>query len=200
VNAPRAVSRPVRQIIVVWLVAAALVGAAAVGVRRYIVPPAWRGMPGGEAPNEETSLGRPAPAFVLPRLSGGGTVALAGLRGRPVVLNFWASWCAPCREETPLLVRVHRRYGDRVQFVGVDAEDRPEDARRFAQQYHVDYPLVRMEDDRLVDAYGVPGLPTTVFIDARGRIAARTVGGFVGPEGERLLVGRLDRMLQRAVP
>jgi cytochrome c biogenesis protein CcmG/thiol:disulfide interchange protein DsbE len=198
VNAPPARDvRPVRRIVVVWLVAVAAVAAAA-AARRYVVPPAPPGMPGGEM--TQASVGRPAPAFALPLLNGGGTLALASLRGRPVLLNFWASWCAPCREETPLLVRVHRRYAGRVHFVGVDAEDRPEDARRFARRYHVDYPLVRMEDDRLVDAYGLPGLPTTVFIDARGRIVARTVGGFVGAEGERLLVERLERLLHGPAP
>lgn len=143
-------------------------------------------------------VGRRAPDFSLPLL-GGGTFSLHSARGKPVVLNFWASWCAPCREETPMLVRLHKVYGPRgVQFVGVDSQDQTADARAFAAQYHVDYPLVRLDDDRLIDAYGIPGLPTTVFIGADGIVAGKVVGGFVGPEGEKLLIARLDRLLAGA--
>ncbi len=140
-------------------------------------------------------VGRPAPDFSLP-LFNGGPLSLHSLRGKPVLLNFWASWCAPCREETPLLVRLHQVYGPRgVEFVGINAEDTLADARRFIAQYSVDYPVVRMDDERLIDAYAVPGLPTTVFIGADGIVKGKVAGGFVGPEGEKLLIARLDRLL-----
>ncbi len=143
-------------------------------------------------------VGRPAPDFALPLLNGG-TLAFHSLRGRPVLLNFWASWCAPCREETPLLVRLHKIYGPRgVAFIGINAEDQPADARRFIAQYHVDYAVARLDDERLIDAFGVPGLPTTILIGADGIVAGMVVGGFVGPEGERTLTGRLDRLLAAA--
>jgi len=146
---------------------------------------------GGNAP----PVGRPAPDFTLPLL-GGGTLNLHALRGKPVVLNFWASWCAPCREEMPLLVRLHRTYGPRgVQFVGIDAEDLPADARRFIAQYHVDYRIAQTSDERLMDAYAVPGLPTTVFIGADGIVVEKVVGGFTGSTGERALTKRLDMLL-----
>lgn len=143
-------------------------------------------------------VGRQAPDFSLPLLNGG-TFSLHSTRGKPVVLNFWAAWCVPCREETPMLVRLYKVYGRRgLQFVGVDSQDQIADARAFAAQYHVDYPLVRLDDDRLIDAYAVPGLPTTVFIGADGIVAGKVVGGFVGPEGEKLLIARLDRLLAGA--
>ena len=140
-------------------------------------------------------VGRPAPEFSL-SLFDGGTLSSRSLKGKPVLLNFWASWCVPCREETPMLVRLHKIYGPRgVEFVGIDAEDRLADARRFIAQYHVDYALARLDDERVIDAYAVPGLPTTVFIGADGIVVGKVVGGFVGPEGEKLLIARLDRLL-----
>lgn len=143
-------------------------------------------------------VGRPAPEFSAP-LMNGGTFTLRSLKGKPVVLNFWASWCIPCREETPLLVRLHKVYGPRgVQFVGVDTEDQIAGARAFISQHHVEYPIARLEDERVIDAYSIPGLPTTVFIGADGVVAGKVVGGFVGPEGERFLITRIDRLLADA--
>jgi cytochrome c biogenesis protein CcmG/thiol:disulfide interchange protein DsbE len=147
--------------------------------------------PGDNAP----SVGRPAPDFSLPTFAGG-TLSLHSLKGKPVVLNFWASWCVPCREETPMLVRLHKVYGPRgVVFVGIDTQDQAGDARRFVAQYHVEYTLVSAQDERLIDAYALQGLPTTVFIGADGVVVGKVVGGFVGPEGEKLLTARLDRLL-----
>jgi thiol-disulfide isomerase/thioredoxin len=145
-------------------------------------------------------VGRPAPDFTLPLFSGG-TLALHSLKGKPVVLNFWASWCVPCREETPLLVRLHKIYGSRgIVFVGVNVEDDAGAARSFLGQYHVDYPVVRSVDDGLIDAYAIPGIPTTVFIGANGVVVDKFTGGFVGPTGEKALVTRLERLLGAPQP
>jgi len=143
-------------------------------------------------------VGRQAPHFTLPLFSGG-TLRLRDLRGKPVVLNFWASWCVPCRAETPLLVRLHKSYGPRgVVFVGVDVEDDERDARLFVAQYQVDYSLVRSADERVMRAYAIQGLPSTVFIGADGVVAEKYTGAFLGPDGEKELRTRLDRLLRPA--
>jgi thiol-disulfide isomerase/thioredoxin len=116
-----------------------------------------------------------------------------------VLLNFWASWCAPCRAETPLLVRLHKIYGPRgVVFVGVNVADASPDARRFIGQYHVEYTVVQAPDEKVMRAYALVGLPTTVLIGADGVVVAKEVGGFIGPEGERALRDQLDRLLKSA--
>ncbi len=156
--------------------------------------------PPGASPLDEAAppVGRPAPELSLPLMSGG-TFTLRSLRGKPVVLNFWASWCVPCREETPLLVRLHRVYGPRgVQFVGLDTEDQIAGARAFVAQHRVDYLVAILDDERVIDAYSIPGLPTTVFIGSDGIVMGKVVGGFVGPEGEKLLISWLDRLLADA--
>jgi len=143
-------------------------------------------------------VGRQAPDFTLPLFSGG-TLRLRSLKGKPVVLNFWASWCAPCRAEMPLLVRLHKSYGPRgVVFVGVDVEDDERDARLFVSQYQVDYSLVRSPDEQVMRGYAIQGLPTTVFIGANGVVAEKYTGAFLGPDGEKELRTRLDRLLRPA--
>ncbi len=154
-----------------------------------------------QLPSAAPPVGRPAPDFTLSLFSGG-TLSLHSLKGKPVVLNFWASWCVPCREETPLLVRLHQTYGPRgIVFVGVNVEDQDAAARQFLRQYRVDYPAVRAgDDDRVIDAYAILGIPTTVFIGADGIVMDKFTGGFVGPSGEQALVARLDRLLGTLKP
>src|SRR5262245_52009088 len=108
-----------------WRTAALVGGVVALAIASVAVVlrhPAKGPQPPGVLPPGDGAppVGRPAPEFSVPLMSGG-TFTLRSLRGRPVVLNFWASWCVPCREETPLLVRLHKLYGPRgVQFVGLD--------------------------------------------------------------------------------
>jgi len=151
-------------------------------------------------PSAARPVGRPAPDFTLPLFSGG-TLNLHSLKGKPVVLNFWASWCIPCREETPLLVRLHKTFGPRgIVFVGMNVEDDERAARQFLRQYQVDYQAVRSMDDGLIDAYAIPGIPTTVFIGSNGIVMDKFTGGFVGPGGEKALVMRLERLLGAPQP
>jgi peroxiredoxin len=97
----------------------------------------------------------------------------------------------------PLLVRTHGIYRSRgVEFVGVDVEDEAADARHFMAQYHIDFPVVHATDQRIVAAYRLLGLPTTIIIGADGVIRHRELGGFIGPEGEKRLVRGLESLLR----
>jgi cytochrome c biogenesis protein CcmG/thiol:disulfide interchange protein DsbE len=114
-----------------------------------------------------------APDFALDRLDGRGTLELSSLRGRVVVLNFWASWCKPCRAESPLLERWHRRMADRGGTVlGVDMLDVTDDAQAFIADYNLTYPMLKDGDGKGLEAFGVVQYPETFVIDRQGRIAA----------------------------
>ena len=114
-----------------------------------------------------------APALELPKLSGGGDGSLADYRGEIVVLNFWASWCEPCREESPLLERWHKRMAGRGGTVlGVDVLDVTGDAQDFIEEYGLTYPMLKDKDGDALESYGVVAYPETFVIDRDGRIAA----------------------------
>jgi cytochrome c biogenesis protein CcmG/thiol:disulfide interchange protein DsbE len=136
------------------------------------------------------AVGRPAPRVELPGLRGG-RVRLADLRGRPVVLNFWASWCPPCLAEMPEFERVHRRLGARVAFLGVNQRDQAQAAERLARSTGVTYPLAADPAGRAFDAFGGLGMPTTVLIGADGTVADI----FAGQLDETLLSERIRSVL-----
>ena len=115
----------------------------------------------------------PAPALTLPRLGSGAQASLGDYRGQVVVLNFWASWCVPCRDESPLLQRWHERIVPRGGTVlGVDALDATNDGQAFARRFHLTYPILRDRDGDTDRAFGVRGYPETLVLDRCGRIAA----------------------------
>jgi cytochrome c biogenesis protein CcmG/thiol:disulfide interchange protein DsbE len=121
-------------------------------------------------------VGRKAPDFTLAPLDGGPPVTLASLRGKPVVLNFWATWCVPCFQEHPLLVSAARGLGDRARFLGVIYEDSEEQVRAFLARQGSAYPSLLDPGSRTAIAFGIFGVPETYFIDADGKIAAKHVG------------------------
>ena len=136
---------------------------------------AARAMGGGTLGQDP--FGRKAPAFLLPRVTGNASLALDELRGRPVVLNFWASWCAPCRGEAPVLASAYRRWRDRgVVFLGIDTKDATADAVMFQTRYNVNYPSVADRRGELQASYGVLGFPETFFIGRDGMIVAKYIG------------------------
>jgi len=122
-------------------------------------------------------VGRPAAPFVL-RTFDGRDVSLERLRGRVVVLNFWASWCYPaCYEEAPALERSWRAYRDReVSVVGVAIQDRPDAARKFIADFSLSFPNAPDPDGKVSVDYGVYGVPETFFIDRAGRIRRKQTG------------------------
>jgi cytochrome c biogenesis protein CcmG/thiol:disulfide interchange protein DsbE len=151
----------------------------------------------GRDPRELPSalIDRPMPEFVLPGLSGGGEVTAAGLRGGVVVVNFFASWCAPCRVEHPLLLRLARQ--ERVHVVGIAYKDRPEDSRRFLAELGDPYRGVGVDrDGRAGIDFGLYGVPETYVVDRAGHIRKRFVGPLTPALLERELLP-LVRALER---
>jgi cytochrome c biogenesis protein CcmG, thiol:disulfide interchange protein DsbE len=172
-------------------IAVILAGAALVGLLAYGLSANEpdRGIEHAIAKGER----KPAPGIELPKLSGAGTGSLSGQRGKVVVLNFWASWCVPCRKESPLLERWHRRIAARGGTVlGVDVLDVSSDARAFARQYGLSYPMLRDKGGDTLDDFGVIAYPETFVIDRSGRIAASRRG----PVDERFLRQRVLPLLR----
>jgi cytochrome c biogenesis protein CcmG/thiol:disulfide interchange protein DsbE len=103
-------------------------------------------------------------------------VSLHELRGWPVVLNFWASWCIPCKAEAPRLVTSAQQHAGQVVILGVDVQDFESDARRFLGRYKTNYVSLRDSGDSTYSAYGLTGLPETYFLDRNGRVTSHSGG------------------------
>ncbi len=126
---------------------------------------------------------QPAPAFTLPALGGSsGQVTLAGYAGRPVIINFFASWCVPCRQETPLLARYYRSAHGTVNLLGIDSNDSQAAAVTFTRQAGVSYPLAYDPVAKTAGAFRVAELPQTFFLNAGHQIVDRVFGGVTAAE------------------
>ncbi len=149
--------------------------------------------PGFDLPVLLPDQGHAAPGFALPRLSHGlaphtlsrvlhaafadSKLSIEELRGTPVVLNFWASWCAPCREEAPILERGWRRDASRgVLYLGLNIQDLTGDAQQFLKEFRISYPTIRDQGPDVARSYGATGIPETYFIDRRSRVVGHVVG------------------------
>lgn len=155
-----------RLILAAWLVAgvAAIVALLTISV----------GRPSG--PIDTPIVGRPAPAFDLQTIDGD-RMSLAALRGSPIVLNFWASWCIPCREEAPLLTAADAAYRSQgLRVLGVVYQDSTDNARDFMKRYGQAYAGLLDPDGRTAIDYGVFGIPETFFIDSAGTVRSQHVG------------------------
>lgn len=131
-----------------------------------------------------------APSFELPviwpraetwppkarRALADGRVSLQELRGHPVVMNFWASWCGPCKDEAPRLNEAAKAHAGIVVFLGIDVQDFESDALRFLERYETNYVSVRDGRNSTYGSYGLTGLPETYFLDRRGRLVKHTIG------------------------
>lgn len=141
------------------------------------------------------SAGRTAPDFRL-RSFAGGVLALSDFRGQAVVLNFWASWCVPCREEMPILERVWREFRHRgVAMLGLDTADDFDDAAAFLKRLQITYANVYDPEQSRIQTYRVTGLPTTVFLDAQLRIRGQVAGGYVAESGYQQLRAQIQALL-----
>jgi cytochrome c biogenesis protein CcmG, thiol:disulfide interchange protein DsbE len=127
-------------------------------------------------------VGSVAPAFTLHRLGGTGTVSLASLRGHPVVLNFWASWCIPCKSEAPVLERDWARYRGRgVVFLGVDYHDLEHDARVFVRKHALTFGMLEDGSGKVTGSYGISQVPETYVLSRQGRVVAHLAGPITAP-------------------
>lgn len=168
------------------LVAVLLVAAFGMGVRALSHAMASAPIPG-----------RPAPDFVLPRLDGP-DVRLRDLRGRAVVLNFWASWCGPCREETPALEAFFRQHGDQVAFYAINVAEPPDVVRKFVDEFGVTYPVLLDRDRRVHRLYRLGGYPETFWIDEDGVLRVRWTGPMTLDDMRRLYQETTGRPLPEA--
>jgi len=128
-------------------------------------------------------VGAKAPPFTLRRLEGPGKVSLASYRGKPVVLNFWASWCQPCKGEAAVLERDWTSYHHRgVVFLGVDYHDLPSDARRFVSAHGLTFPMLEDGSGNVTSgSYGVTQVPETYVLNRQGRVVAHLAGPITDP-------------------
>jgi peroxiredoxin len=133
--------------------------------------------PQGDAP---VAVGEPVPAYAAPTLAGD-TVALGDLRGEAVLLNVWATWCPPCREEMPGLQALHEQFageGLRVVGVSIDAENAEDEIRRFLRENGITFTILHDPRERVSRTFRTTGVPETFLIDRDGVLIARWIGAF----------------------
>lgn len=149
----------------------------------------------GAVSGNGADVGSPAPEFRLPALDGRGDVSLAAFRGRPVIVNFWASWCHPCRQEFPLLKQALRdHHAQRLAVIGVTFQDIAADSRSFVKRRGATWPQGVDDDGAVASAFGVRAIPLSFFIRPDGTIAARVFG----VTSESALADPLAKLLGRA--
>ena len=161
---------------------------AAVALAPILVLAAWGAiLLAGPAAPSIARIGQPAPTFVLADLDGN-PLRLEDFRGRPVIVNFWASWCRPCIEEFPLLVRAAAAHrADGLALIGIVFHDRSEAARDFMGRMGATWPTAMDPGDAVATRYGIIGPPDTFFIDRNGLVVGRQIGQLFAVDIEREL-------------
>ena len=130
-----------------------------------------------EAPVRPSAKSRAAPEFTVQSIRDPNEmIEMSSYRGKPVILNFWASWCVPCRTELPAFGAARRRLGDDVQFLGMSHQDNRDDGLDLLERAQIDYPSGYDPKGDVARTFGLYGMPTTVFISADGRILATRTG------------------------
>ena len=139
-----------------------------------------------------TRVSQLANDFTLP-LFNGGEITLSSLKGKPVVINFWSSWCGPCRKEAPILEKAWRLYRERgITFIGVNIQEKEEDALAYIEEFDITHPNGHDINGHITIDYGVGGIPVTFFVDRKGIIVSRWVGAI----NEDLLATKLEELLK----
>lgn len=140
------------------------------------------------------AIGDPVPDSALPRLGGDGQGSLAEYRGKWVLVNVWASWCIPCRQEAPALEEFQRRHGSaKFSTVGIDTRDLSSDAEAFVRKYGLSYPQLRDGDGATASAFGTTGVPENFLIDPRGRLRVH----IKGPVDAAILSEQIEPLLPK---
>lgn len=134
---------------------------------------------GGVAADLRSGKVVPAPATTLELLGGDGEqLSLASLRGKPVIVNFWASWCGPCRDEAPFLERTYQQHKDEgLVVLGIDFNDLRPDAQKFVDRFGLTYPIVIDKKGKTIGRWGVTGVPETFFVDRNGNVVGERIAG-----------------------
>lgn len=168
-----------------------LVVAVVDGVRTLRPGPAQRGeavaLREDVAPAVSLALpeqGNRAPDFILQDLTGR-DVRLSDFRGRPVIINFWATWCPPCKEEMPRIQKFYRRFADRIVVLGIDVGESRDQVKRFVEKAGFAWTFLLDTDTKVTERYAVFAIPTTFFLDSKGVIHAK----YLGPLSEAQLLG-----------
>jgi cytochrome c biogenesis protein CcmG/thiol:disulfide interchange protein DsbE len=142
-----------------------------------------------------------APTLTLERLDTGEQVSLSDYRGRPVVVNFWASWCIPCKDEAPELQRTYEKYRSQgLVVLGIDAQDFRQDAKRFAKRYGITYPILYDGRGSTLGKWGVSGFPETFFVDRSGKLVGERIQGGIDSERNREAYAEGVRLALAGVP
>jgi len=138
------------------------------------------------------AVGDPVPDRVLPSLHGPGEGSIAEYRGKWVLVNLWASWCDPCREEAPVLERFYRRNRDRnTTVIGINVQDNEDDALAFLRDFPAGYPQLRSVGDERSDAFGTTGVPENFLVNPHGRLALIKIG----PVDDRFLAEQVEPLI-----
>jgi thiol-disulfide isomerase/thioredoxin len=135
--------------------------------------------------------------FSLPSLDGNKRIELKDYKGKPIVINFWASWCGPCREEMPFLERTWKEYKDKgVIFLGINVLDEEKSAKDIINILNISYTNLKDSSGEVANNYGVVGLPVTIFIDKEGRIFRKNYGPFLDEKGEKSFISYVKRIIK----